>query len=117
MSKRKKKQDSQTSTDATGLKSKADKVLELAKLFTDSGMDKGITVALQSRNPETLKAVKRRNLDDGKLGEFLKMYNEAKVPAYVELILGLPEETLETFIQGISDVIELDQHNYMVFML
>jgi len=41
------------------------------------------------------------------------MYNDAKVPAYVELILGLPEETLETFIQGISDVIELDQHNYI----
>ena len=38
------------------------------------------------------------------------MYNEANVPAYVELILGLPEETLETFIQGIADVIELDQH-------
>lgn len=94
-------------------KNKADKVLELAKLFTESGMDKGITVAIQSRNPDTLKAVRRKNLDDGKLGEFLKMYNDADVPAYVELILGLPEETLDSFIDGIADVIELDQHNYI----
>ena len=76
-------------------------------------MDKGITVAIQSRNPDTLKAVRRKNLDDGKLGEFLKMYNDANVPAYVELILGLPEETLDSFIDGIADVIELDQHNYI----
>ena len=94
-------------------KNKADKIFELAKLFTDSGMDKGITIALQSRNPDVLKAVKRKNLDDGKLSEFLKMYNEGGVPAYVELILGLPEESFDSFVQGICDVVELDQHNYI----
>ena len=35
-------------------------------------MDKGITIALQSLNPKTLEAVKRKNMDDGKLSEFLK---------------------------------------------
>jgi len=94
-------------------KNKADKIFELAKLFTDSGMDKGITIALQSRNPDVLKAVKRKNLDDGKLSDFLKMYNEGGVPAYVELILGLPEESFDSFVDGICDVIELDQHNYI----
>ena len=94
-------------------KNKADKVIELAKLFTDSNMDKGITIALQSMNPPTLKAVRRKNVDDGKLGEFLKMYNDWELPSYVELILGLPEETLESFIEGICTVIELDQHNYI----
>lgn len=94
-------------------KNKADKVIELAKLFYDANMDKGITIALQSMNPDTLKAIKRKNVDDGKLKEFLKMYNDWELPSYVELILGLPEETFESFISGVTQVMELDQHNYI----
>ena len=37
-----------------------DKVIKLAKLFYAAGMDKGITIALQSLNPKTLEAVKRK---------------------------------------------------------
>ena len=94
-------------------KNKADKVIELSAMFTEAGMDKGLTVALQSMNPDTLKAVKRRNVDDGKLAKFLEMYYERELPAYVELILGLPEETYESFIDGVCRVMELDQHNYI----
>ena len=94
-------------------KNQADKVIQLAKIFYDADMDKGITIALQSMNPATLKAVKRKNVDDGKLEEFLKMYSDLDLPSYVELILGLPEETKESFINGIAQVIELGQHNYI----
>jgi len=94
-------------------KNKADKVIELAKLFYDANMDKGITIALQSMNPDTLKAVRRRNVDNGKLEQFLKMYNDWELPSYVELILGLPEETYDSFMEGVCQVMELDQHNYI----
>ncbi len=94
-------------------KNQADKVIKLAKIFYDAEMDKGITIALQSMNPATLKAVKRKNVDGGKLKEFLKMYSDEELPSYVELILGLPEETKESFIEGICKVIELGQHNYI----
>jgi len=94
-------------------KNKADKVIELAKLFYDANMDKGITIALQSMNPDTLKAIRRKNVDDGKLEQFLKMYNDWDLPSYVELILGLPEETFDSFVAGVTQVMELDQHNYI----
>ena len=94
-------------------KNKADKVIELSRLFTESGMDKGLTVAVQSMNPATLKAVRRKNVDNGKLGQFLDMYYKEELPAYVELILGLPEETFESFTSGICQVMELGQHNYI----
>ena len=32
-------------------------------------------------------------MDDGKLADFLKKYNDSDLPSYMELILGLPEET------------------------
>ena len=94
-------------------KAKADKILEIASRFTEAGMDKGFTIALQSMNKNTLKAIRRKNIDDGKLGEFLDLYNEADVPAYVELILGLPEETFDSFLDGVCHVMELGQHNYI----
>tara|TARA_X000000950_G_scaffold288997_1_gene408989 strand:+ start:1379 stop:3457 length:2079 start_codon:yes stop_codon:yes gene_type:complete len=90
-----------------------DRVIELAKMFYNAGMDKGITIALQSMNPKTLEAVRRKNMDDGKLSEFLKKYNEADLPSYMELILGLPEETLDTFIDGVCKIMDLGQHNYI----
>ena len=94
-------------------KNQADKVIELAKIFYEAEMDKGITIALQSMNPKVLKAVKRKNVDNGKLKEFIAMYEGSGLPSYVELILGLPEETKESFINGICEVIELGQHNYI----
>ena len=94
-------------------KNQADKVIELAKIFWEAEMDKGITIALQSLNPDTLKAVKRKNVDGGKLKEFIAMYEGSGLPSYVELILGLPEETKQSFIDGICKVISLGQHNYI----
>ena len=41
------------------------------------------------------------------------MYNQEELPSYVELIMGLPGETLESFIDGVCKVIELGQHNYI----
>ena len=90
-----------------------DNVIKLAKLFYEAGMDKGLTIALQSLNSKTLEAVKRKNMDDGKLSEFLKKYNDADLPSYMELILGLPEETKESFVDGVCKIMELGQHNYI----
>ena len=94
-------------------KNQADKVIELAKIFWEAEMDKGITIAIQSTNPDTLRAVKRKNVDGGRLKEFISMYEDSGLPSYVELILGLPEETKNSFIEGICKVIELGQHNYI----
>ena len=94
-------------------KGRADKVIELAQLFVGAKMDKGITIALQSMNPDVLKAVKRKNVDNGKIKDFLGMYNEQELPSYMELILGLPEETYDSFIGGVCEVMELGQHNYI----
>ena len=94
-------------------KGRADKVVELAKLFVSAKMDKGITIALQSMNPDVLKAIKRKNVDSGKIKDFLGMYNEQELPSYMELILGLPEETYDSFVDGVCEVMELGQHNYI----
>jgi putative methyltransferase len=47
------------------------------------------------------------------LERFLDLYNEEELSSYVELILGLPEETLDSFIEGVCKTMELGQHNYI----
>ena len=94
-------------------KNQADKVVELARIFYEAKMDKGITIALQSMNPHTLDAIKRKNVDGGKLKEFLELYDNENLPSYIELILGLPEETKDSFVNGICKVMDLGQHNYI----
>ena len=76
-------------------------------------MEPGITIALQSLNQNVLDAVKRKNMTDGKLEEVLNKYSEKQLKSYTELILGLPEETVDSFVEGVCKIIELGQHGYI----
>jgi len=92
-------------------KGHADRVMDIAKIMQDEELDKtGVTIALQSMNPETLKAVKRKNIDNGKLAEFLKKYELDKLDTYVELVMGLPLETLDTWVDGLCYLMEIGLH-------
>lgn len=97
----------------TWAKGKADKVLEIAKIFEKAKVQKGMTIALQSMNPNVLKAIARKNIDGGKLDEFIEMYEGENIASYIELIWGLPEETLDSFIDGACKIMEKGYHNYL----
>ena len=97
----------------TWVKGRADKVLDIALVLEEAEVQKGMTIALQSMNPEVLKAIARKNVDGGKLQEFIEMYESAEISSYVELIWGLPKETLESFIEGVASVLEYEYHTYL----
>lgn len=94
-------------------KSRADKVIELARILTDNKLLKGITIALQTLNPDVLKAVKRKNVDNNKLKEFVDLYKDKNLKSYIELILGLPEETLQSFKDGIYEILDMEFTDYV----
>jgi len=97
----------------TWAKGQADKVLNLAKLLEKYDLQKGMTIALQSMNQNVLSAIKRKNVDSGKLQDFINKYEKEKISSYIELIWGLPEETLESFKSGVLKIIEMNYHNYL----
>ena len=97
----------------TWAKGQADKVLKIAKLFEKYDIQKGMTIALQSFNPDALKAIKRKNVHSGKLKEFIDMYEKENIASYVELIWGLPEETIDSFIDGVTHIMEEGYHTYL----
>jgi len=71
---------------------------------------RGVTVSVQSMNQPTLKAIKRKNLHIKNLSEHMNLAKEYNVRTYSELILGLPEETLESWKDGMCMLLECGQH-------
>jgi len=92
-------------------KNDAERVFEIAKIFNKQKMDKGITLSVQSMDPETLVTIKRSNLKFDTLSSFVKKYEEEGIDTVVEIIVGLPGETYKTFKDGIESLLGASAHN------
>lgn len=92
-------------------KNSNDRVFSISKKLNECGMDKGATLSFQSLNPVVLENIKRKNIPVETFTSLLNKYNEAGIPTYSELILGLPGETYDSLVQGIDTLLEAGQHN------
>ncbi len=92
-------------------KNSADRVFSICALLNSVQMDKGATLAYQTLCPQALKNIGRKNLTMEHFSKLVQKYNEAQIPTYSELILGLPGETYESFCGGICKLLENGQHN------
>jgi len=84
-------------------------VFQIAK--TLGPLSRGITVSVQSMHDDTLSAIKRKNMDINNVQNLMELSEEYGVTTYTEVILGLPLETLETWKQGFSEILEMGQHH------
>lgn len=96
---------------ATWPKNPTPNVITMIKKLTTNGLDRGLTLSVQSMSEKVLGAVKRRNMDMSNFKVMLDLCNKQNVPSYTELILGLPEETFDSWRSGICEIIEAGQHN------
>ncbi len=92
-------------------KNSAERVFRICHLLNTMGMDKGATMAYQTLSDAALKNIGRKNLTLEHFSALMKQYNEAQIPTYSELILGLPGETRQSFCRGICRLLENGQHN------
>ena len=97
----------------TWAKHKKPYLFDIAEDLWKVGLNKSVTIALQSMNNQTLKAVERAN-ENTNLKEVVEYLKKRGMPAYIETILGLPGETLESFKEGLFCLIDdIDYHNYI----
>ncbi len=92
-------------------KNSDENVFQISKKLNSMEMDKGATLAYQTLSDEALTNINRKNLTLDKFANLLAKYNQAGIPSYSELILGLPGETYESFSSGICELLEAGQHN------
>jgi len=88
---------------------------KVQKLLYDNGLSKGVTLAMQSVDPHTLKSIKRDNISIKDFEELQKRFTNDGITTYTEFILALPGDTYESFTEGVSNVIQSGQHNRIQF--
>ena len=96
-------------------KNATERAYQVQKILADSGLNKGVDIALQSVDPETLKTIKRGNISTDTYQELQRRFTRDGVETFTDVILGLPGETYESFSQGINRIIENGQHNRIQF--
>ena len=90
-------------------KNSTELVFEIAQILGE--YSRGVTVSVQSMNDDTLQAIKRKNMDVNKVSNLISLSKKYNVGTYTEVILGLPEETLDSWCTGLCEVLELGQHD------
>lgn len=98
-------------------KNSTKKIFDLAKLLHDEGLCRGATLSMQSYDEQTLVNIHRGNIKLSTYRELQKLYNDAGVPTYTELIVPLVGETLESFCAGVDTAIDAGQHNGLFIYL
>lgn len=97
--------------DAINLQYAKNNTNEVVKIASILGpYNRGITVSVQSMNPDTLVAIKRSNLEINDISRLMKITQEKEIITYTEVILGLPLETIESWKNGLCELLELGQH-------
>jgi radical SAM superfamily enzyme YgiQ (UPF0313 family) len=96
-------------------KNATERAYQVQKILADAGLNKGVTISLQSVDPGTLAAIKRQNISSASFQELQRRFTRDRVETYTDVILGLPGETYDTFADGVSAIIENGQHNRIQF--
>ena len=96
-------------------KNNSESSYEVQKLLATSGLSKGVLIAFESVHKPTLKAIKRHNIKLSHFYDLQRKFTHDGIKTFSDLILGMPEETCESFIAGVGSLIKMGQHNRIQF--
>jgi radical SAM superfamily enzyme YgiQ (UPF0313 family) len=92
---------------ANWAKNTSRRVVEVARILFDSKVIASVTLSAQSLNPETLKVAHRSNIPFAYYQQLQTEFRQAGIPTYTELIFGMPEETYQSFRQGVESIVSV----------
>ncbi len=94
-----------------------EKIFAIGTLLHENGLEKGITLARQSNDEQTLKNIQRQNIKLATYRNLQARFNDKDVPVYSELILGLPGETEDSWKKGIDELLTSGLKNQLFVYL
>ncbi len=92
-------------------KNASGRVLDVVEVLRGEGLDMGMSLTMQSLSEDALSAIGRKNI---KLSTYVELRREAGkrgMPTYCDLIVGLPGETYDSFLDGLDRLMSLGQHD------
>ncbi|OGN01591.1 MAG: hypothetical protein A3I26_00380 [Candidatus Yanofskybacteria bacterium RIFCSPLOWO2_02_FULL_43_10] len=89
--------------------------LEALEILEQAGLNKATVMSIQSKNRETLEAVRRENMKPEEYQANQKRLRAKGVFTMTDYIIPMPMETYDSVLQGISDIISDGQHDRIQF--
>ncbi len=83
-----------------------ERVFQIHTALHEVALNGTVVLAVQSMNPQALKNAHRRSTIIKRFEETQRRFTEAGIKTLIEMILGLPGETYDSFASGVSQVIE-----------
>jgi len=96
-------------------KNKLERVYQIQNLLFDADMNMEATLSLQSVATNTLTAIKRDNISLQVYADLLTRFQKADIPTYTDMLVGLPGDTVDSFLNGVDTVISQGQHQKISF--
>ena len=96
-------------------KNSTKKSFETQKIISDAGLSKGVSLSMQSLDPEVLRFIKRDNIHQETYDQLQMAFTSEKIDTYTDIVIGLPGETFESFRDGVQYLIEKKQYNRIRF--
>lgn len=91
--------------------------LEALEILERAGLNKATVMSVQSKNRETLKAVRRENMRTEEYQANQNSLRAQGVYTYTDHIIGMPMETYESTLSGIAEIISDGQHDRIQFQI
>jgi hypothetical protein len=83
-------------------------LVQIVDLLNDAGVACHCSLSLQSRDPDTLAAVDRRNIKTEHYAELANAFRRKQLPLLADLMLGLPGQTLEGYRGDLQFLFDLE---------
>jgi radical SAM superfamily enzyme YgiQ (UPF0313 family) len=96
-------------------KNATERAYQVQKILAEAGLNKGVDIALQSMDKNTLESIKRANISSETYQELQRRFTRDGIETYTDVILALPGETYDTYVNGVSKIIGNGQHNRVQF--
>lgn len=88
---------------------------EIHRVLAENQLNPVVSLSLQSLHPPVLEAIRRQNISLDVYAELQTYCQEHDLFCYTDLIIGLPEESYDSFTEGVARVIEMGQHTRILF--
>jgi radical SAM superfamily enzyme YgiQ (UPF0313 family) len=96
-------------------KNATERSYKVQKILAEAGLNKGVSLSMQSLDPQTLKSIKRDNISTESYQDLQRRFTRDNIETYTDIILGLPDETYDSYLEGVAKAIENGQHNRIQF--
>jgi putative methyltransferase len=101
----------------TASKNHPERAIAIARKFAESGVCPTHSLSIQHTNEQVLAATDRANISAAKQIEAAKALMSNRIPIDVQLILGMPGDTLESWKNCLTDLMEWGIHEeYYTFL-